>query len=89
MYRVEWLPAVAMQLQTLYAAADTAGQAELSAAIDVIDAALRDSPHTAGESRDPPVRILFAAPLTVYFRADFRSQVSTVLKVVRYRRRTS
>ena len=89
MYRIEWLPAAAMELVRLYRDASPEAQAALSLALDSLERDLSTEPHKAGESRVWPSRVLFAPPLAVLFVADFRRQVVTMISVWRIPERTS
>ena len=60
----------------------TARKSELAGALRRIADELSRNPASVGESRDDDFRIMFARPLTVYFRVDDETTSVEVARVV-------
>ena len=67
-WTVTWRPAALSQLAKLWTAALDRGA--VSTAANKIESLLRHHPLDAGESRNPPQRILMAPPLVVSYKVS-------------------
>jgi len=79
MYTVRWKRTALDRLTELWL--EAADRSAVTAAVDEIDRIFAAEPHDAGESRSDNVRILFVAPLGVFFEIPVASRVVSVLKV--------
>jgi plasmid stabilization system protein ParE len=81
-YVVEWTPSALQDLAEIWNTA--ADRSAVTAAANAIDAALARDALTQGESREGNVRILFIAPLAIFFTVDASSHLVRVHAVWRW-----
>jgi hypothetical protein len=77
MFALVWTEHALDDLADVWVAVDPPTRDRIEAAINRLNADLRDDPNEVGESRDNKRRIAFAGPLVVVF------QVNDVARVVR------
>lgn len=76
-YTVVWRPFAERTLTNLWI--DSKDRQAITNAADTMDTLLRNDPLSVGESRDDGVRLLYVAPLAVYY--DVFPQDQSVSKV--------
>ena len=79
MYTVRWKRTALDRLAELWL--EATDRSAVTVAVDEIDRILAADPHGAGESRSESTRILFVAPVGVFFDVDDSRQGVDVLKV--------
>ena len=79
MYTVRWKRTALDRLAELWLEADN--RSAVTTAVDEIDRILAGDPHNAGESRSGETRVLFVAPLGVFFEIPDSSKVVDVLRM--------
>jgi len=79
MYIVRWKRTALGRLAELWI--EATDRSAVTAAVEEIDRILAADPHDAGESRSGQTRILFVAPLGVFFDIHDSSRLVEVLKV--------
>ena len=84
-YTVVWVRAAEEALAQIWT--QTADRAQISQAANAIDARLRLSPETAGESRAEDLRILLVPPLGVTFHIDPGARLVQVVDVWTFKSR--
>lgn len=83
-FKVTWTPSAEADLARIWLAArDRERLTEVSARIEE---GLARSPTSAGESREPGVRLIFDDPLWVEFETDQSARTVRILTVWRYSR---
>jgi hypothetical protein len=80
-YTVAWSPDAERDLAEIWLAAGD--RAEVTAAGDKIDAALRADAHLQGESRHVAIRILFMPLLAIDFEVSVEDRIARLLTVWR------
>jgi hypothetical protein len=80
MFRVEWSRSVELVIFELWALAEPALQARISAAINELERRLSLNPLNEGESRLDNIRITFQRPLGIEFSVDSATMIVTVLR---------
>jgi hypothetical protein len=78
MFQVRWKRAALDFVTEL--GLDSADRSGITAAVDEVDRLLTSDPENAGESRSETVRILFVAPLGVFFEVDEPKKTVHVLR---------
>lgn len=79
MYTVRWKRSALDRLAELWLLAED--RSAITTAVNEIDRVLAAHPHTAGESRDEQTRVLFVAPVGVFFDIHDKVHDVEVLKV--------
>jgi hypothetical protein len=79
MYTVRWKRTAFDRLTEIWLEAPD--RSAVTAAVDEVDRLLAANPHEAGESRSDEIRVLFVAPVGVFFEVHDDSLVVDVLKV--------
>ena len=79
MYTVRWKRTALDRLAELWL--EAADRRSVTIAVDEIDRILATDPHNAGESRSEQTRVLFIAPVGVFFDIHDSTQVVEVLTV--------
>jgi hypothetical protein len=70
MLQVIWSQGAVNDLAEIWNEGDSALRQEITRAANTIDQTLRDDPFGSSESREEPLRVMFAPPLGVSFRVD-------------------
>ncbi len=78
MFDVKWKRTALDRLTEIWLA--SSDRSEITAAVAEIDGILASDPESAGESRDDSVRILFVAPLGVFFEVQVSKNSVYVLR---------
>ncbi len=88
-YTVIWRNRLLSHLAAIYIRVREAGGNTLAItqAVAEIDALLRHTPLTRGESRNPGERILIVEPLSVYFEVHEEEKVVFVMSAVHHKDR--
>ena len=81
-YDVWWSPRAENGLTEAWLDADNPD--EVTAAAHRLDRALARDPLSLGESREPPIRIAFDAPLSILFAVNEANRKVVVLDVVQF-----
>jgi mRNA-degrading endonuclease RelE of RelBE toxin-antitoxin system len=79
MYTVRWKRTALDLLTELWLQSDNRSQ--INDAVEEIDRLLASNPHDCGESRSESIRVMFCAPLGVFFSIDDTSNSVDVLRV--------
>ena len=80
MFAVVWTGATFDQMEQIVRN-NPARTTELADALRELTTRLQANASTTGESRGGSLRILFAGPLTVYFRPDESTSAATIIRV--------
>lgn len=86
MFVLIWLDAVLDELANLYVAADPTDRARMAAAVEALNARLRQDPLAEGESREGSLRITFIPLLAVTFHVSTTDYVVHVIGIQRFGR---
>ena len=78
-FTVVWMASAQRELARLWT--DQADRAAITAAANAIDVRLSRDPERLGESREDEMRVLIAAPLTVFFRVRVDDRMVEVVSV--------